>query len=73
MLVHKCMDQNDSAALLTGKRSVGITPEVNLRNTFHTGNKEYKKSFETQSKHHQKSKAGVSVAPKKGHMCFKNC
>ena len=32
MLVHKYVDQNGSAAMLTAKRSAGVTPEVNLRN-----------------------------------------
>ena len=41
-----------------------VTPEVNLRNPLHTGNKAHP-GFETQSRCHQKSKAGVLVAPQK--------
>ena len=51
-----------------GKRSVGVTPEVNLRE--HTScrplpivNKADHSGFETQRRRHQKSKTGVSVAP----------
>ena len=32
MLVRKYVDQNSSATMLTTKRSVGVEPEVNLRN-----------------------------------------
>ena len=28
--------------------------------------------FETQGRRHQKSKTGISVAPQKGHVSFKN-
>ena len=37
MLVHKYVDRNGSAAMLTAKRSAGVTPEVNLRNMLHAG------------------------------------
>ena len=57
------------------KRSAGVTPEVNLRNSLHTGDKAHKQwihpGFETQGRHHQKSKTGVSVAPQKGLMSSK--
>ena len=50
------------------KRSVGVIPEVNLRE--HTScmpppsvNKVPHFGFETQRRHHQKSKIGVSVDP----------
>ena len=53
--------------MLTSIQSAGVTPEVNLRMTqarkhakgIHPG-------FKTQGRHHQKSKTGVSVAPRKG-------
>ena len=57
------------AAMLTSIQSVGVTPEVNLRNSWHIGDKARKQGihpgFETQGRHHQKSKTGVSVAPQK--------
>ena len=55
------------------KRLAGIAPEVNLRSgaqarkpasNIHPG-------FETQGRHHQKSKTGVSVTPQKGHVSSK--
>ena len=49
----------------TGKRSAGVTPEVNLRNPLNVGD-----GFETQRRHHKKSKTVVSVA-KKGFMSSK--
>ena len=55
------------------KRSADVTLEVNLKNPLHVGNKAHKQGihpgFETQGRHHQKSKTGVSVAPQKG-TCF---
>ena len=39
MLVHKYVDENRSAAMHTAKRLAGVTPEVNLRNPLHTGDK----------------------------------
>ena len=55
-------------AMLASKRSAGVTPEVNLRE--HTScmlllrvNKAALSGFETQRRHHQKFKTGVSVAP----------
>ena len=32
----------DLAAMLAGKRSAGVTPNMNLRNPFHTGEEEHK-------------------------------
>ena len=59
-----------SAPLLAVKRSAGATPEVNLSNPLHAGEKARMQGihpgFETQGRHHQKSKTGVSVAPQKG-------
>ena len=60
----------------TSIQSAGVAPEVNLRNSWHTGDKARKRGinpgFETQGRHHQKSKTGVSVAPQKGLMSSKN-
>ena len=60
----------------TSIQSAGVAPKVNLRNSWHTGNKACKQGihpgFETQERSHQKSKTGVSVAPQKGLMCSKN-
>ena len=36
MLVRKNVDENGSAAMLATKRSVGVAPEVNLRNPLRT-------------------------------------
>ena len=69
------MDQKGSAAMLTSIQSVGVAPEVNLRNSLHTGHKAHKRGihpgFETQGRHHQKSKTGMSVVPRKGLMSSK--
>ena len=49
---------------------------MNLRNSLHTGDKAHKRGihpgFETQWRHRQKSKIGVSVAPRKGLTSSKN-
>ena len=62
------MDENDSADMLAAKRLAGLVPEVNLRNSLHTGNRHAREGihpgFETQGRHHQ-SKTGVSVTPQK--------
>ena len=46
MLVCKCVDENGSvamlAATLAAKRLAGVTPEVNLRILFHTGDEAHK-------------------------------
>ena len=64
------------AAILTAKRSAGVTPEVNLRKhisgmALPSANKSAYSGFEIQRRHHQKSKTGVSVAPQKGLMSSK--
>ena len=75
---HVCryMDRKGSAAMLTSIQSVGVAPEVNLRNSLHAGDKAHKQGihpgFETQGRRHQKSKTGVSVASRKGQMSSKN-
>ena len=61
------------------KRSAGVALKVNLRNLLHTGDQARKQEihpgFETQGRHHQKSKTWVLVAPNKGfdvlHFFFK--
>ena len=61
--------------MLAAKRSAGVAPEVNLRNLLCAGEEARKRGihpgFETQERHHQKSKTGVSVAPQKGLMSSK--
>ena len=49
--------------MLAVQRSVGVTPEVNLRILLHAGDDP---GFETRESHHQKFKIGVSVTPQKG-------
>ena len=54
------------------------TPEVNLKEHIsHTPLPSVKKAahsgFETQMRHHQKSKTGASVAPQKGLMSSQKC
>ena len=41
---HVCryVDQKGSAAMLTSIQSAGVTPEVNLRNSLHAGDKAHK-------------------------------
>ena len=61
--------------MLTAIQSAGVAPEVNLSNSLHAGDKAPKRGihpgFETQGRHCQKSKTGVSVAPRKGIMSSK--
>ena len=63
--VQEC-GSNSSAAMLAGKKSAGVTPEVdlNLRNALHAGNKRHKQGiypgFAIQG-----SRTGVSVAHKR--------
>ena len=62
--------EDGSAAILAAKRSAGVAPEVNLREhvtctPLPSMNKAANSGFETQRRHHQKSKTGVSVAPQK--------
>ena len=51
------------ATMLTSIQSAGGTPEVNLRNSWHTSDKAGKQGihpdFETQGRRHQKSKTGT--------------
>ena len=57
------------AAMLAVKRLAGVAPEVHLRNPLQAGKGAHKQGihpgYETQSRYHQKSKTGVSVAPQK--------
>ena len=71
MLAHRYVEENNMAAMLVTKRSAGITPKVKIRqHVTHrpppSANKAAHSGFETQKRHHQKSKTGVSVAPQKG-------
>ena len=70
MLLCKYMDRNGLAVVLLTKRSASVASEVNLKIPLGTGNKAHKRGdlsgFETQDNHHEKSKAGISVAPQKG-------
>ena len=64
------MEEISLAAMLAAKRSAGVTPEVNLRELvtrtpLPSVNKAAHSGFETQSRHHKKSKTGVSVAQQK--------
>ena len=67
--------KNSSAAILATKGSAGVTWEVNLRNSLYASDEACKwgiyPGFETQDRHHQKSKTGESVARHKGLM-FRN-
>ena len=68
--------KDGSAAMLAAKRSVGVAPEVNLRQNVTrmpppNSNKAAHSGFETQRRRHQKSKTGVSVALQKGLMSSK--
>ena len=61
-------ERDGSAAMLAAKRSAGVIPEVNLRECVtHTplpsSNEAAHSGFQTQSRHRQKSKTGVSVTP----------
>ena len=63
-------------AMLTSIQSAGVAPEVNLRNLLWAGEEAGKQGihpgFETQGRGHQKSKIGVSAAPRKGLVSSKN-
>ena len=62
--------------MLATKKLAGGAPEMNVRNPLHAGVEAYKwgihSGFETTGRLHQKSKAGVSEAPQRGLMYFKN-
>ena len=73
----KYMEEIGSAAMLAIKRLAGVTPEVNLREhvtymPLPSMNKAAYFGFETQGRHPQKSKIGLSVAPQKGLVFSKN-
>ena len=64
------VEENSSAAMLATKRSAGVTPEVNVKEHVtpmppQSTNKAAHSSFETQRRHHQKSKTGGISGPKK--------
>ena len=64
-------------AMLADKRSAGVASEVNLGECVthmppQSLNKAVHFGFETQRRHRQKSKTGVSVVPQKGLMSSKN-
>ena len=70
MPAHRYMEENGPAVMLATKRLAGVTPKVNLRECVTYSpplsvNKAAHSGFETQSRHHQKSKTGASVAPTK--------
>ena len=70
MSAYRYIEENGSAAMMATKRSVGVTPEINLRECvtsmpIPSANKAAHSGYETQRRHHQKSKTGVSVAPSK--------
>ena len=70
------MEENGSAAMPATKRSAGVAPEVSLREcvtcmSLPSMNKVAHSGFETQRRHHQKFKTGVSVTPQKGLMSSK--
>ena len=73
MPVHRYVEEIGSAAMLATKRLAGVTPEVNLRECvtcmpLPSVNKAAHSGFETQRRHHQKSKMWVSVVSQKGLM-----
>ena len=55
------MEENGLAAMLATKRSPSVTPEVNLSRTCNMY-ASFRHGFETQRRHHKKSKTVVSVA-----------
>ena len=52
------MDQKGSAAMLTSVQPAGVAPEVNLRNSLHTGDKARKQG---------KPRGDVARSPKQGY------
>ena len=76
MFAYRYVEENGSTAILAAKRLAGVAPEVNLKEcvTHMPLSATYKAAhsgFETQRKHHQKSKTGVSVAHNKRLMSSK--
>ena len=73
MPAHRYLEENGSAAMLAAKRLAGVAPEMNIRECVTcmpppSVNKTAHSGFETQRRHHQRSKTGVSMAPQKGLM-----
>ena len=71
MTPHSYEEENGSAAMLTTKRSAGVTPDMNLIDCVThipppNANKAAHSGFETQRRCRQKSKTRESVAPQKG-------
>ena len=67
------IEENDLASMLAAKWSAGAAPEVNLRECVvytspSSENKAAHSGFETQGRHYQKLKIGVSGVPQKGVM-----
>ena len=67
MPAHRYGEEIGSAAMLATKRSAGVAPEVNLRECvthmpLPRTDKAAHSGFETQSRHHQKSKTGAKSA-----------
>ena len=63
---HSQVEEISSAAILAAKRLVCVTPKVNLRECVThmpppSANKAANSGFESQGRHHQKSKTGVSL------------
>ena len=76
MPAHRYMEENGLAAILAAKRLAGVAPEVSLRRCVTcmspaSMNKVAHSGFETQRRHHQKSKTGVLMVPQKGLMSSK--
>ena len=73
--VYKYVDHTASAAMLVVNRSASVTPVVNLRNSLHAGEEAHKQrlhhGFETQGRHHQKSKTGISDLTEKNKLSLK--
>ena len=77
---HRYVEEIGLAGMPAAKSSSQVAPEVNLREyvtctPLPNANKAAHSGFETQRRHHQKSKTGVSVAPQKDlcpKFCFKN-
>ena len=74
---HRYVEENSSVAMLTAKRSAGVTPEVNFKkDVTHmpppSANKAAHSGLKTHRRHHQ-SKTEVSVIHKKYlcHQIFK--
>ena len=72
---YKYVDSKGSATMLAAKRSAGVAPEVNLGNNAQASKRASEVSTLgralSQGRRHQKSKVGVPVAPRKGHVSTK--